>query len=558
MAVGIDIALSAAKSALAAKQKEMAVISNNIANAGNTSYHRQTATLESNVMVGTTDGYYGTGSHVSQVTRAYDAALESSLRIAQSSYSYRELYYEKLGNIEDLMSPSGTSALDESIQDYAAALQDVAASPESSSARSALQGAAKTLADAFNQQYSSLASMRDSIAANTATGTGTIKDTVDNLNDMLKQVVSLNDSIANIESNGFIGQSANDLRDQRDALVSEISKSVSISVKEETNGKYTVSLNTEGSQSSYTLIDGSSTPSRPANTLELTMTAPVSPSPNYTPQIVLHDNSYNTSTNITLAENSGEIRAMMDAREYVTDKMDEVYTLASRFGDSTVEPRDWAGSTAKAAGDYIIPDPPNGYAYVCSSAGTTGAAQPSAWPATIGASVTDGSVTWTAVRLSEVNAAHMEGFDLNGDRGGKFFDLTADQPASGNILSVSAGVANSSGKIAASSAAGTNGNGSNMTNMWNVMNKDDTSGTSILARCNSIISEVSQDVSNAKKYSETTENIVTMFTNSVNEVSSVNMDDELTTMLEVQRAYQANAKLITALDEMMQTVLSIK
>lgn len=561
MSVGIDIAMTTGKSSLATRQKEIALVSNNIANSDKSGYHRQSAMIESNIMIGTSEGYYGTGSHISKIVREYDSALETSLRSAQTSYAYRDISYSKLGDLEDVLAPSGANFLNTAVQDFATSVQDVATSPESSSARSALLGSAKTLTDTFNQQYSSLVTMRDNIATNTSTGTGTIKDRVTDLNKMLEEVVSLNDNIQKLEDNAFINQPANELRDQRDQLVTEIAKYVSISVREEANHKYTININTEGATPSYTLVDGATIPSRPANSIELTMTAPVPPSPTYTPQIVLHDNSYNTTANITLAANAGEIRALMDTRTYIADRMSDIYSLASQFGDSTVEPADWAATTAKVANNYVIPVPPNGYAYKCTTAGTTGAAQPAVWNTTLGGNTNDGTVVWETVRLSAVNVTHMDGFDLDGNRGGKFFDLSATQPSSGNILSLSTALTDNPRKIAATDTTGVNGNGQNMLDLWNTMNTGINStpfdNESILSYPNTFLAKVAQDVYNANKYSETTKNIVDMFTSSVNEVSSVNMDDELTNMLEIQRAYQASAKFINVIDEMTQTVLSI-
>lgn len=68
-----------------------------------------------------------------------------------------------------------------------------------------------------------------------------------------------------------------------------------------------------------------------------------------------------------------------------------------------LDPPEWAASTAYTAikegdrkvGDRVKPTSPNGRWYACTTAGTSGASEPS-WPTTIGATVSDGTVTWTA------------------------------------------------------------------------------------------------------------------------------------------------------------------
>ena len=61
----------------------------------------------------------------------------------------------------------------------------------------------------------------------------------------------------------------------------------------------------------------------------------------------------------------------------------------------------WAATTAYSTGKYIKPtvSKANGWFYIASTGGTTGAAEPT-WPTTLGATVVDGTVTWLAVNTS--------------------------------------------------------------------------------------------------------------------------------------------------------------
>lgn len=52
-----------------------------------------------------------------------------------------------------------------------------------------------------------------------------------------------------------------------------------------------------------------------------------------------------------------------------------------------------------ATSDYVRPTTPNGFAYQCTTAGTTGSREPR-WPTTLAQTVVDGSVTWTCVAAS--------------------------------------------------------------------------------------------------------------------------------------------------------------
>jgi hypothetical protein len=54
----------------------------------------------------------------------------------------------------------------------------------------------------------------------------------------------------------------------------------------------------------------------------------------------------------------------------------------------------WTTLTAYTTSQYVVPTVANGFYYKCTAAGTAAAGQPT-WPTTLGATVTDGTVTWT-------------------------------------------------------------------------------------------------------------------------------------------------------------------
>ncbi len=58
----------------------------------------------------------------------------------------------------------------------------------------------------------------------------------------------------------------------------------------------------------------------------------------------------------------------------------------------------WTATTVKASGNIVKATASPLYAFRCTTAGTTGATEPT-WPATVGATVTDGTVTWTNVGI---------------------------------------------------------------------------------------------------------------------------------------------------------------
>ena len=69
----------------------------------------------------------------------------------------------------------------------------------------------------------------------------------------------------------------------------------------------------------------------------------------------------------------------------------------------------WAATTAYAttSPNYVTPTAPNGFRYECTTGGTSGGSEPT-WPTTIGATVADGTVTWTcrSFVITDPNCPH--------------------------------------------------------------------------------------------------------------------------------------------------------
>jgi flagellar hook-associated protein 1 FlgK len=54
------------------------------------------------------------------------------------------------------------------------------------------------------------------------------------------------------------------------------------------------------------------------------------------------------------------------------------------------------------------------------------------------------------------------------------------------------------------------------------------------------------------------DNMIQQFKEIRSSISSVNMDEELTNMVQYQKAYEASARFLGTVDEMMETVINMK
>ncbi|ABL01048.1 flagellar hook-associated protein FlgK [Pelobacter propionicus] len=145
--------------------------------------------------------------------------------------------------------------------------------------------------------------------------------------------------------------------------------------------------------------------------------------------------------------------------------------------------------------------------------------------------------------ITDVNTQHQAGFDINGDPGADFFSGTSAATFSVSITDPNNIAA------AGSSAAAPGGNGNAL------LIADLQSGFSI--SYNTLVSQIGLDVDQAETVVEQDEAYLKQLNTLRDSKSGVSLDEELTNLVMYQRSYQASAKLITTVTEMMDTLLAM-
>ena len=206
-------------SGLDAAQRALDVIGNNIANAATEGYHRQRVDLTPAYSSECGAALIGGGVEVAGVTRIIDSLLEQEILRQQSSLGQISREATSLRTIEmafgELSSEGGLSV---AIDEFFMSLQDLSAHPAEIVWQNQLITAAQTMTNQFRTLGGYLASVDTQITVE-------IQNTVENINTIAAQIAELNDNIERLE---IVGRLANNSRDQRDQLISELSELIAV------------------------------------------------------------------------------------------------------------------------------------------------------------------------------------------------------------------------------------------------------------------------------------------------------------------------------------------
>lgn len=218
-------------SGMNAAQAGLITTGHNISNAATPGYSRQQVVQASNIPQATGAGFLGQGVSVSTVKRIYSDALANQLALAQTQGSQLDAYNAQIAQLANLLGDP-SAGLAPGLQDFFSGVADVAAHPQSVPSRQALLSSASALSARFHDLDQQFAQMRAGI------NTG-ISSSIGSINSYAQQIASLNQNILTAE--GLAAQQpANDLRDQRDALVAQLNQEIRASVVRESDGSYDV------------------------------------------------------------------------------------------------------------------------------------------------------------------------------------------------------------------------------------------------------------------------------------------------------------------------------
>lgn len=469
--------LEIAKTGLFVSQKALEVTGHNIANANTPGYTRQVVDMAS-IAPPTTFGMYdqwgkaiGEGVKIVDIRQIRDQFLDNQYRRENKFLGEWETKAEVLSAIENIFNEPSSSGITAVLNDFFNSLQELSKNPESLTVRAEVRERAIALVDTFNTVYQHLYDKLNELNS-------TIQSRIAEINSYAERISRLNGEIYRFE---LSGQVANDLRDQRNLLVDQLSKLVNITTYEDANGNFRIDIGGQALVSGTTAFTMSM--DKNGNVIWDLTKSPVNPS-------------------------SGVLKGLLDMRD----------------GDGT--------NGVKGIPYYM--EQWNKLAYNIAKA---------------------------------LNEVHSQGYGLDGSTGNLLFggfdtSIAYDKTTPyAQLIKVSSDILASDGLLkiaAAKDSLALPGDNRNALELIALRDEplDGLDKATFDDFARSLISNLGVDAEQANVMKKNQEVMVKQIDLNRQSTSGVSLDEEMTNMLKYQKSYAACARVITAMDELIDTVIN--
>lgn len=224
--------LNAARSALYAAQFALQTTSNNVANAATRGYSRQRVDLREAQPETLPVGQLGTGVAVDSIRRLRDQFMDQQYYQAQQVLGEYQAQQSTLNQIEALLGEPSDNGLQASLSRFFAAVHDLASYPSDGTTRRTVLEQARILAGDFNRLSNAVTGVKRNLESE-------IASQVAEVNDTLRQIAELNGQIQAVT---IAGGSANSLMDRRDTLLDDLTARLGINRQMRSDGTVQVSM----------------------------------------------------------------------------------------------------------------------------------------------------------------------------------------------------------------------------------------------------------------------------------------------------------------------------
>lgn len=560
-------ALNVGRSALAVQQAAIQVTGNNISNAGNAGYTRQTATLTPTRDQQLRPGVFlGTGVDLSAVSRQIDEALESRLRASFSDTQSAQTTEQWLGRVESVLNELGDDDLSTRLSSFFTSWSTLANRPQDIGLRQVVLQNGDATAHWLNDLHAKFTGLNQDV------GSRLVALTRD-ADGLSQQIADLNRQISTAE--GGTNGGANGLRDQRDAALKKLAELVDVRTVPQSSGGVNVYIGSEP------LVLG--TQSRGIGTRQETIDGQV-----VTTAVI-------KQTGAPLGATGGQLAGLADAAKRIDAATNELNTVAGglifelnkihssgqglegfeRVTGSNAALDPTAALNSAAAG--LAFKPQNGSFVVHVKQKATGLVTSTLVQVDLDG---QGSETTLNSLKSDIDAitgitATINGGKLNVTSDSKAVEISFSQDSSGALAAL--GVNNFySGRnakdIAVSDtirqrpallAAAKNGEPTDNQTAVAIAGLENASlqslsGTSLKDAYQSMVDGVAASSAAAKTSTEAAQQVQETLESQREGLSGVSLDEEAVNLMRQQRAFQGAARLVSVVDELMQQVLNLK
>ncbi|WP_270989186.1 flagellar hook-associated protein FlgK [Campylobacter upsaliensis] len=216
--MGIFATLHTGVTGLKASEVQIATTGNNISNANATFYTRQRVVQTTNGYITTGGVQVGTGTAIESIVRLHDEHAYFKLKNASTQQEYTGYLGQVLEEISQRFPDLKNTGILNNLENYNKAWNDFASNPNENATKIALVNATKTLAESVNEAHSTLKKVQQKVNDD-------IKSTVEEINRIGEEIAHINKQIYGEEA--LPTDHANELRDRRDELELTLSKLVS-------------------------------------------------------------------------------------------------------------------------------------------------------------------------------------------------------------------------------------------------------------------------------------------------------------------------------------------
>lgn len=228
-------ALHIGRNGLMVAQAQLDTAGHNIANINTEGYSRQRVDVTTWQPNYTYYGELGRGPKIAGVNRVREEFLDKVYRTQMASLGQVDVQDRFYTRLEDIFQEPGEQSFGARLSAFFEALSEFSSNVEDPSVREALLSETRAISNALNETARRIEVVRSN--ANEE-----IRNMIPEINALAERIAETNVSIRRIEANGA---RANDLRDERDRLLDRLSRLVKVSYRERDNGEVEVLLGDE-------------------------------------------------------------------------------------------------------------------------------------------------------------------------------------------------------------------------------------------------------------------------------------------------------------------------